>query len=85
MADRTCSVDDCEQTASVRGWCNRHYQRWYKHGENLCVDHDHVTGTVRGLLCNGCNHGIGKLGDNAEGVRRALAYLEAAEHHAGHA
>lgn len=41
----------------------------------LCVDHDHVTGVIRGLLCFKCNIGIGKLGDNAAGVAKALAYL----------
>ncbi|WP_405748329.1 endonuclease VII domain-containing protein [Streptomyces canus] len=44
---------------------------------NLCVDHDHDTGLVRGLLCARCNTSIGQLGDNAEGLRRALAYVEA--------
>lgn len=44
-----------------------------------CVDHDHDTGHVRGLLCTRCNAGIGALGDNIEGLRRALAYLERAE------
>lgn len=45
-------------------------------GKRLCVDHDHQTGRVRGLLCRSCNLGIGNLGDSAEGVRRALVYLE---------
>lgn len=39
------------------------------------VDHCHETGAVRGLLCNPCNVGIGALGDNVEGVMRALTYL----------
>lgn len=43
---------------------------------NLCVDHDHVTGEVRGLLCRLCNRSIAQLGDSAEGLRRALAYME---------
>ena len=40
------------------------------------VDHCHTTGKVRGLLCNSCNIGIGCLGDNLQGVRNALHYLE---------
>lgn len=44
--------------------------------EMLNVDHDHETNKVRGLLCDGCNRGIGLLGDSIETVRSALAYLE---------
>ena len=44
----------------------------------LGVDHDHVTGRVRGLLCTGgdktCNRIIGWLGPAA--LRRAADYLE---------
>ena len=43
---------------------------------NLAVDHDHDTGLIRGLLCHLCNTGIGKLGDNIEGLMKALNYLE---------
>jgi hypothetical protein len=42
----------------------------------LNVDHDHRTGMVRGVLCSSCNTALGRLGDNVEGVRRALYYLE---------
>ena len=41
----------------------------------LCLDHCHATGKFRGWLCGNCNTGIGKLGDNAQGLHRALAYL----------
>lgn len=41
-----------------------------------CVDHDHSTGVVRGLLCINCNSGIGALGDTAANVRRAVNYLD---------
>jgi hypothetical protein len=39
------------------------------------LDHDHVTGAFRGWLCRPCNLGLGKLGDDVAGVRRAIAYL----------
>jgi hypothetical protein len=42
----------------------------------LYLDHDHNTNRFRGWLCGRCNTGIGKLGDNIEGVRKALEYLE---------
>lgn len=49
---------------------------------SLCVDHDHETNTIRGLLCSPCNRGLGLLGDTAESVGRAARYL--AEHEAAH-
>lgn len=39
------------------------------------IDHCHSTGAFRGWLCNKCNMAIGALGDNTEGVRKALNYL----------
>lgn len=45
----------------------------------LDLDHCHKTHVFRGWLCNGCNTAIGKLGDNVEGVKCAVAYLERAK------
>jgi hypothetical protein len=42
---------------------------------NLCVDHDHNTGVIRGLLCDKCNRGIGLLQDNKEIILSAYNYL----------
>lgn len=44
----------------------------------LCVDHDHVTGKVRGLLCRACNVALGKFQESVEVIRAALAYMERA-------
>lgn len=41
----------------------------------LYPDHDHETNELRGILCARCNTGLGKLGDNIEGLTRALNYL----------
>ena len=41
----------------------------------LHIDHCHETNKVRGLLCMQCNVGLGMLGDNIEGLERALDYL----------
>lgn len=48
----------------------------------LEVDHIHGNGAVRGLLCSPCNIGIARLGDNVEGVQRAVAYLARRPHDA---
>lgn len=33
MAQRTCSIDDCDRPYYGRGWCNAHYARWRRHGD----------------------------------------------------
>lgn len=47
---------------------------------NWHIDHDHETGKVRGILCHGCNVGIGYMGDDPARVQRAADYLR--RHHA---
>lgn len=37
MQDDTCSVDTCPRPAEKRGWCGRHYQRWWKYGDPLAL------------------------------------------------
>ena len=48
--------------------CNKIPLKW-------CLDHDHDTNKFRGWICERCNTGLGKLGDNIEGIVNALNYL----------
>ena len=42
---------------------------------SLCIDHNHTTGQVRGLLCHSCNTAIGKMKDDITLLQSAIDYL----------
>ena len=46
-------------------------------GRTPHVDHDHVTNRIRGLLCMGCNQGLGLFKDSKSIIEAAKRYLEA--------
>lgn len=41
----------------------------------LCIDHDHQSGKIRGLLCMKCNAGLGMFNDNESLLFDAITYL----------
>jgi Recombination endonuclease VII len=42
----------------------------------LFVDHDHVTGQVRSLLCHHCNLALGFVGDSIDRLHALVSYLQ---------
>jgi Recombination endonuclease VII len=44
--------------------------------EILNVDHSHITGKVRGLLCHKCNKALGLLNDDPTVLQNAINYLK---------
>jgi hypothetical protein len=57
--------------AEQGGLCALCHERPAEH-----VDHDHVFGHVRGLLCSCCNQGLGNFRDQLTHLRAAVDYLE---------
>lgn len=43
---------------------------------SLCVDHDHETSEIRGLLCDSCNRSIGLLKENLKTISNVIVYLK---------
>lgn len=41
----------------------------------MAVDHSHVTGQLRGILCSRCNSGLGLFSDSVEVLTGAIEYL----------
>ena len=58
---RSCAVCQSTDPRAKRGWH---------------VDHCHETGAVRGILCAGCNTGLGHFRDDIDALSKAIAYLK---------
>ena len=49
---------------------------WEEPHHVLCVDHDHSTGQVRGLLCRRCNKALGGFRDDPQLLVNAALYIQ---------
>lgn len=47
-----------------------------KYTENWILDHCHLDLEFRGYICNDCNLGLGKFGDDIEILKKAIKYLK---------
>jgi hypothetical protein len=77
MANYNLSLEGYNKLFQVQSGCcaicKRHQSEFKK---ALCVDHDHKTGKIRGLLCQKCNQGLGLFNDNVLLLREAILFLE---------
>lgn len=62
-----------ERQGGVCWICKGEQDGRYKY---FSVDHCHETNTIRGLLCNNCNRGLGFFKDSPKLLRDAAFYLE---------
>lgn len=84
---RQYHLRDALKTFSITG---DEFKRMYDSQDGLCkiclgppigktrlsIDHDHVTGKVRGLLCDRCNVGLAQFKEDVKLLLRAADYLE---------
>jgi hypothetical protein len=52
--------------------CNKQFST----SNTPCIDHNHESQQVRGLLCNSCNLGIGLMRESTGLIQRAIEYLK---------
>lgn len=48
---------------------------WGRQGPH--IDHDHISGKVRGILCGFCNTALGLIKENEQTARRMASYIKA--------
>lgn len=46
---KLCSIDDCSSQVRARGWCQKHYRRWQRHGDPLREERTHAPALERVL------------------------------------
>lgn len=54
--------------------CQRVIEAWHKN--QICLDHNHKTGEIRGYICGDCNASIGRIGDSIRVLKRAILWLQ---------
>lgn len=63
--------DGCCSICGSKDPCNRSKKKQY-----FCIDHDHATGKVRGLLCGLCNSALGFVREQEEILNNMILYIQ---------
>ena len=69
MTVKVCSCCKQEKPISKFGAYRSEFKK------DFDVDHDHITGKVRGLLCSNCNLAVGNVLDSALVASKLASYL----------
>lgn len=71
------SIDDYDKMSTMQGHkcaiCGS--QNPGRDNSRFSVDHDHVTGQVRALLCHKCNQVLGLMQDDPDLLEKAATYI----------
>lgn len=74
------SPDDYDRMLAEQGGgcalCGKRAEDQTRYSTYLHIDHDHVTGRIRGLLCDQHNLLLGRFNDDPQILRKAAAYLD---------
>lgn len=64
MAHRTCSIEGCPSPVYCRGWCERHYTRWRRHGDptTYLYTNEPAVRPAKGCNVEGCSTHAATLG-----------------------
>ena len=47
-----------------------------QHKNEICLDHNHKTGEIRGWICGSCNSSIGKFNEDVNILERTILWLK---------
>lgn len=70
LSDYNTMLEEQGYSCKICGVQHKHCDR------GLFVDHNHETGSVRALLCQHCNSGLGHFRDRQEFLLNAIDYLD---------
>jgi hypothetical protein len=56
--------------------CTEIFDLDFKSMKTPCIDHDHKTGKIRGILCRSCNIALGHTKEDIQRLKNLILYIE---------